>query len=64
MLHLNEVVAITILKNKKSIAVMHRLGMINTHKNFLHPNIDLSNSLCEHVLYKITKNMWVEIQEE
>ena len=37
---------------------MHRLGMIDAHKNFMHPNIDLSSSLCEHVLYKITKNMW------
>ena len=64
ILHLNEVVAFTTLKNKKSIAVMHRLGMIDAHKNFMHPNIDLSSSLCEHVLYKITKNMWENIQEE
>jgi len=54
-LELKEVMAFTTTKNTKSLAVMKRLGMKNTHENFFHPYIDKSSSLCEHVLYSITK---------
>ena len=57
-LKLNEVVAFTTLKNKPSLAVMHRLEITDTGKNFIHPDIDPSNSLCEHMLYKITNKQW------
>ena len=35
---------------------MNLLAMMDYSENFMHPNIDLSNSLCERVLYKITTN--------
>ena len=57
-LQLEEVVSFTTLKNKNSLAVMARLKMKNIDMNFLHPDIDPSNPLCEHVLYKITKFQW------
>lgn len=59
-LHLNEVYAFTPVSNLKSRAVMQRLGMINTDKNFEHPMVLEDHVLREHVLYKIDKQSWVE----
>ncbi len=59
-LSLNEVVSFTSTTNKPSIAVMARLGMVNTEKNFHHPAIQPDNPLSEHVLYKITQRQWQE----
>lgn len=53
-LHLSDVYSFTSVSNKKSWAVMERLGLQNTHTNFEHPIIPEGNSLREHVLYKIT----------
>ena len=53
-----EVVAFTTSNNKGSLAVMDHIGMTDTGNNFMHPNINLSSILCEHVLYKITNNQW------
>lgn len=58
-LHLDEVVSFTAVENKKSQAVMQRLGMINTKQNFMHPDIKINKPLCEHVLYKIKREQWV-----
>ncbi len=59
-LELPEVYAFTPVLNKKSRAVMGRLGMINTNNNFEHPMIPEKSSLREHVLYKIDKQGWME----
>jgi len=59
-LHLNEVYAFTPVSNLKSRAVMQRLGMINTDKNFEHPMVPENHVLREHVLYKIDKQSWIE----
>lgn len=58
-LGLNEVYSFTSVSNKKSRSVMERLNMQNTGKNFEHPIIPENHSLREHVLYKITKDQWV-----
>jgi len=57
-LSLNQVVAFTAVANNRSQAVMQKLGMTNTGNNFMHPDIELSHPLCEHVLYKISYSQW------
>jgi len=63
-LNLGEVVAFTTLNNVDSQAVMKRLGMTNTYRNFMHPHIEKSNPLCEHVLYSITKQQWKKLNDQ
>jgi RimJ/RimL family protein N-acetyltransferase len=55
---LNEVVSFASLLNKRSLAVMQRLNMIDTQQNFEHPSVPVGSQLREHVLYKITKAQW------
>ena len=57
-LNLEKIVSFTTLNNLNSQAVMERLGMENTHQNFMHPNIEKNSPLCEHVLYSITQQQW------
>ncbi|MGH1484838.1 MAG: GNAT family N-acetyltransferase [Cellvibrionaceae bacterium] len=59
-LQLESVVSFAVIKNIKSIAVMERLGMKNTHRNFIHPAIPEAHPLQEHVLYEITQKAWKE----
>ncbi len=59
-LNLPEVYSFTSVSNKKSQAVMQRLGMSNTNNNFSHPMVPENSSLNEHVLYKIDKKNWLE----
>lgn len=58
VLNLEEVVSFTAVSNHKSRALMEKLTLVNTNQNFMHPNIPAENSLCEHVLYKISKSQW------
>lgn len=53
-LKLDEVVAFTAVGNLKSQSVMKKIGMVNTHQDFKHPDIDPGNQLCNQVLFKIT----------
>jgi RimJ/RimL family protein N-acetyltransferase len=55
---LDEVVAFATIDNMRSRAVMERLGMINTHRNFQHPALAPGHPLSEHVLYSISKQAW------
>ncbi|VUD53978.1 hypothetical protein TDB9533_01944 [Thalassocella blandensis] len=57
-LQLQEVVAFTSVLNKRSEALMCRLGMENCHNNFYHPALSDDSPLREHVLYKITQVQW------
>lgn len=57
-LNLNEVVSFTTVANVRSQAVMQKIGMSNTGNNFMHPDIEVTHPLCEHVLYKISKLDW------
>lgn len=60
-LSLNEVASFTAVLNKRSEAVMKRIGMDNTERNFKHPNVPSNSLLQEHVLYKITREQWCKI---
>ena len=55
---LTEIVAFTAVINKKSEAVMRRLNMVNTGKNFEHPLVPDNHPLKEHVLYGIDADSW------
>jgi RimJ/RimL family protein N-acetyltransferase len=57
-LGLEEVVAFTTPNNIGSLTVMNKIGMTYSGLNFMHPDIDQKNRLCEHVLYKITNKEW------
>jgi len=59
-LKLQEVYSFTSVINKASWSVMERLGMKNEEKNFSHPIVSEDSPLSEHVLYKITKEIWSE----
>ena len=54
-LDLSEVYSFTSVINEKSIAVMERIGMKDTFRNFKHPMLSRESELSEHVLYKITR---------
>jgi ribosomal-protein-alanine N-acetyltransferase len=57
-LQLGEVVSFTTVTNTKSLAVMRRIGMVNTGSNFMHPLVPENHPLKEHILYKINKSQW------
>ncbi len=59
-LGLDKVYSFTALINKRSEAVMQRLGMENAGQNFGHPNVPEGHALHEHCLYMVTKEAWVE----
>jgi len=59
-LELTEIYSFASISNYKSQAVMERLNMTNTHKNFDHPMIPINNPLREHVLYKVDKQQWFD----
>ncbi|WP_279246359.1 GNAT family N-acetyltransferase [Candidatus Litorirhabdus singularis] len=61
-LGLDTIVSFTALSNQPSIAVMARLGMSNTHSNFQHSLVAADDPLCEHVLYRLTRNEWASSQ--
>ncbi len=56
MLNLDEIVSFTVVANKPSRRVMEKIGMqYNPTDDFDHPNIEVSNPLCKHVLYRLNK---------
>lgn len=55
-LQLTEVVSFTAVSNVRSQAVMKRLKMQNTGKNFAHPKVPIAHPLREHVLYRIGRS--------
>ena len=61
-LNLPEVYSFTSIINKKSKAVMERLGMVNTNKNFNHPMLPENSQLSEHYLYKIDHLSWKKLR--
>lgn len=55
VLELEEIVALTVPANRRSIAVMERIGMTRDHSgDFDHPRIAEGSPLRRHVLYRIT----------
>ena len=63
-LKLEKVVSFTTLNNLKSQVVMERLGMENTHQNFMHSNIEKNSLLCEHILHSITQQQWMKNNDQ
>jgi RimJ/RimL family protein N-acetyltransferase len=57
-LQLEEVVSFTSLVNKRSHAVMERIGMINSGEDFDHPALPEGSDLRRHCLYRITHERW------
>ena len=57
-LKLDDVCAFTPVDNAKSRAVMERLHMQNTQRNFDHPAIPKGHRLREHVLYRLSRKQW------
>ena len=54
-LNLKEIVSFVVPSNHRSRAVMARLNMTNTGKNFEHPAVPKLSALREHCLYKISR---------
>ncbi|WP_025129255.1 GNAT family N-acetyltransferase [Pseudomonas sp. PH1b] len=60
-LTLDEVVAFTTLGNLPSQKVMQAIGMQHAaEEDFEHPNLAGDHPLREHVLYRITREQWLE----
>jgi RimJ/RimL family protein N-acetyltransferase len=58
-LDLSEVVSVTTVANRRSTAVMERLGMRRDRADdFLHPNLPDGHPLRPHVLYRLTREDW------
>ena len=52
-LGLSEIVAFTVLENKRSIRVMEKMGMIRDFEgDFRHPKLALEHRLSQHILYR------------
>ena len=55
-LNLNKVVSFTTVNNTASRRVMEKIGMHrNPRDDFNHPKLNKSHPLCKHVLYRISK---------
>ncbi len=57
-LALAEVVSFTALGNRRSRAVMERIGMHNANQDFEHPGVTEGHPLRLHCLYRITAAQW------
>jgi len=56
---LKEIVSFTVRANKKSIAVMERIGMKRDPKeDFEHPKVPVGHVLRGHVLYRLSQEDW------
>lgn len=56
-LDIEEVVSFTTVRNIRSQAVMEKIGM-SYDSNFMHPDLEPSDPLREHVLYKISRDSY------
>lgn len=62
VLHLEEIVSFTATQNKRSRAVMERIGMHRDPKDdFDHPRLPEGHPLRRHVLYRLKRSEWEEI---
>lgn len=58
---LAEIVALTVPGNARSRAVMSKLGMTRTATDdFDHPRVPAGHPLTRHVLYRLSKNAWLD----
>ncbi|MGB0563989.1 MAG: GNAT family N-acetyltransferase [Spirulinaceae cyanobacterium] len=57
-LELPEIISFTALENRRSQAVMQRLGMQRDAETFLHPAVPAGHPLQEHCLYRLSADAW------
>ena len=60
-LALDELIAFAVVANTPSLAVMRRIGLTDTGRNFTHPRVDPDSALSEHVLYALPQSGFEEI---
>ena len=58
-LQLQEIVSFTAVANRRSQAVMQRLGMQPAAATFMHPALAPSSPLREHCLYRLDRLRWL-----
>ena len=57
---LPEIVSFTAVVNRRSSAVMERLGMSEDAESFEHPNLPEGHWLRRHCLYRLSRERWLE----
>jgi len=57
---LPEIVSFTAIGNRRSRAVMERIGMRNANQDFEHPGVPEGHPLRLHCLYRIDRSQWSE----
>ncbi len=63
-MNLEEIVAFTTVKNKRSRAVMERIGMHYDQKDdFDHPELSENHHLRRHVLYRLKQSEWLKLRK-
>ena len=62
-LSLPEVLSFTAAGNRRSTAVMTRIGMQDCGTTFQHPRVPEGSPLREHVLYRIDRERWLTLGE-
>ncbi len=63
-LGLEEIVSFTAVGNRRSRAVMERLGMTESDPPFDHPNVPVDSPVREHCLYRLTRARWLATAPE
>lgn len=56
-----EIVSFTAVSNKRSRAVMAKIGMRDTGVTFQHPKVPPKSPLRQHCLYLLTRDQWREL---
>ncbi len=54
-LGIDEIVSMTSIHNFASERVMQKIGLIKEPAHFMHPKLDVSDPLAEHVLYRLKR---------
>lgn len=57
-LGLAEIVSFTAIDNRRSRAVMERIGMRDAHQDFEHPGVPEGHPLRLHCLYRLSRDDW------
>jgi len=58
LLHLPEIVSFTAVHNRRSRAVMDRLGMCEAAETFEHPHVPVGHPVRQHCLYRLSQEQW------
>ncbi len=63
-LGLAEIVSYTAVGNRRSRAVMERVGMTADAETFEHPNVPVGSPVREHCLYRLARSTWLAMAPE